>query len=104
MIKHWFEPGWTHHTRGTTVDDWDNTIEGWSTGAAIDGRFRPLSGDRVVRDEAHNVVADAKFYCSADESMAVGDQLRKGSDEYEITFIQDPMDMGRFLQVELRKL
>jgi len=104
VIKHWFESGWTHHTWKSTEDSWGNPVEDWSTGSAIDGRFRPLSGDRVVRDEARNIVTDAKFYCSPDESISAGDQLRKGSDEYEVTFVQDPMDMGRFLQVEMRKL
>ena len=104
MISRWFESGWTLHTLGSTTDTWGNPIESYSTGTAISGRFRPLSGDRKLSADRQTPFADAKFYCAATSTIAAGDQLRKSSDVYEVTFVQNVMDMDRFLQVEVRKL
>jgi len=104
MIHKWMKPGWTLHTLQTSTDGWGNVTEDWSTGTAVSGRFRPLSGDRRLSADKHDEFADAKFYCSADVSVSVGDQLRRDDDHYEVKFVQNPMDMDRFLQVELRKL
>ena len=104
MISRWFESGWTLHTLGSTTDAWSNPIEGYSTGTALRGRFRPLSGDRKLSADKQTPFADAKFYCSSTSTIAAGDQLRKSSDVYEVTFVQNVMDMDRFLQVEVRKL
>ena len=102
MIGHYFDQTFEHHKYGTTTDSWGNTTEAWTKQTDdINCRFRPLSGDRVVRDNAQNVIANAKFYMAADESVEVGDQLRNG-DHYEITAIIDPMSMNEFLQVEAR--
>ena len=105
MISRWFESGWTIHTltTSTSTDSW-GAVEVWSTGDAVSGRFRPLAGDRRLSADKFTEFADAKFYCAHGTSIAVGDQLRKGSDSYEVVFVQNPMDMDRFLQVELRKL
>ena len=104
MIDRWFESGWTLHSLTSTEDAWGNPVEGYSTGTAIMGRFRPLSGDRKLSADKQTPFADAKFYCSSTSTVAVGDQLRKGSEVYEVTFPHNPMDMDRFLQVEVRKL
>lgn len=92
-----------HWTRSSTTDDWNNPIEGWVKDGDINCRLRPLSGDRVIRDEARNVIADVKFYMSADEDISAGDQLRSDND-YEVTAVINPMSMDRFLQVEARLL
>ena len=104
MIDRWFESGWTWHVLGSTTDAWGNPIESYSTGTAIMGRFRPLSGDRKLSADRQTPFADAKFYCAATSTIAVGDQLRKSPDVYEVTWVQNVMDMDRFLQVEVRKL
>ena len=104
MIDRWFESGWTLHSLTSTEDDWGNPVEGYSAGTAIMGRFRPLSGDRKLSADRQTPFADAKFYCSSTSTIAVGDQLRKSPDVYEVTWVQNPMDMDRFLQVEVRKL
>jgi head-tail adaptor len=105
MISKWFESGWTlHKFTSTGVDTWGNPVEGWSTGTAISGRFRQLSGDKRLSADKQTEFADAKFYCAYSTGVAVGDQLRKGSDYYEVKFVHNPMDMDRFLQVEVRKV
>ena len=104
MISRWFESGWTLHTLGSTTDTWGNPIESYSTGTALSGRFRPLSGDRKLSADRQTPFADAKFYCSSTSTVAVGDHLRKSPDVYEVTWVQNVMDTDRFLQVEVRKL
>ena len=102
MISRFFNETFEHWGYGTTTDTWGNTTEGWTKQTNdIDCRRRPLSGDRVLRDESYNVIADFKFYMAATESIEVGDQLRNG-DHYEITAVINPMSMGKFLQVEAR--
>jgi len=104
MIDKWFESGWVLHTLKSTTDSWGNPIEGWSDGTAISGRFRPLAGDKRLAADKETVFADAKFYCAPTSTIAEGDQLRKGGQVYEVTFVQNVMDMDRFLQVEVRKV
>ena len=104
MISKWIEAGWTLHSLGSTTDATGNPIDGYSTGTAISGRFRPLSGDRKLSADRQTPFADAKFYCSSTSTIAVGDQLRKSSEVYEVTWVQNPMDMDRFLQVEAKKI
>ena len=101
-ITHYFDQTFEHWKYGTTTDSWGNTTEAWTKqNDDISCLLRPLSGDRVVRDNAQNVVADVKFYMAATESVEVGDQLRNG-DHYEVTAVINPMSMDRFLQVEAR--
>ena len=119
MISHFLTQTFEHYKYGRTIDNWDNTTEAWTKRGEIKGRLRPLSGDRIVRDAARNVVADAKFYIEYDEFVFVGDRLRIDKTEevfiqpemiviagqkhdYEITAIIDPMSMNAFLQVEAR--
>ena len=104
MIGKWFESGYTLHHLTSTADSWGNPIEQWSTGTPISGRFRQLSGDKRLASDKQTVFADAKFYCSSTSTIAEGDQLKKGSNIYEVKFVHNPMDMNRFLQVEVRKL
>ena len=107
MIKHWFESGWTHHTWKSTEDSWGNPVEDWSTGVPVMGRFNSLEGagsDRRVSADKLTEFIDAKFYCAHGTNIGAGDQLRKGGESYEVTFVRNPMDMDRFLQVEMRKL
>ena len=121
-ITHYFDQTFEHWKYGTTTDSWGNTTEDWTKNGEIKGRLRPLSGDRIVRDAAQNVVADAKFYLEYDEFVLVGDRLRIDKTEeffiqpemvvimgqnrptydFEITAVINPMSMDRFLQVEAR--
>jgi len=121
-ITHFFDQTLEHWQYSTTTDEWGNTTGTWTKNGEIKGILRPLSGDRIVRDAARNVIADAKFYTDYDEFVLVGDRLRiDKSEEYfiqpemvvimgqnrptydfEITAVINPMSMGKFLQVEAR--
>ena len=103
MISHFLNETWEHWQYGTATDAWGGTTTGWTKQDDIEGRMRPLSGDHIIRDNSDTVVMSAKFYIAATESVEVGDQLRNG-DTYEITAVVDPMSMGRFKQVEAKKL
>jgi len=102
MISHYLTQTFEHWKYSTTDDDWGNPVSGWTKQTNdVSCRLRKLSGDRVVRDGAQNIVVDAKFYMGPDESVEVGDQLRN-SETFEITEPIDPMSMGKFLQVGAR--
>lgn len=104
MIDKWLKPGWSIYERISSTDAWGGVSEGYAaSGVPVNCRFRQLSGDRVIRDDANNVIVDAKFYILP-RAIKEGDQFRKGDLKFEVKFIHNPMDMDRFLQVELRKL
>ena len=103
MISHYLNQTFEHWQYGTTTDAWGGTTTGWTKQDDIECRMRPLSGDHIIRDNSDTVIAGVKFYMAATESVEVGDQLRNG-DTYEITAVIDPMSMGRFLQVEAKKV
>ena len=104
MIDHYLDQTFEHWKYGTTTDSWGGTTTAWTKQTNdIKCRLRPLSGNHIIRDNSDTVIADVKFYMAATESVDVGDQLRNG-DTYEITAVIDPMSMGRFLQVEAKKV
>ena len=105
MIGHWLSSGWEIYRWESTTDEWGGPIEQFSTtGIAVDCRFRQLSGNRIIRDDANNVITDAKFYIMPSTSLKEGDQLRNGDLSYEVKFIHDPMDMDEFWQVEAKRV
>ncbi len=104
MIGHWLTDTWQRWEYGTATDAWGAPITGWTRRVDIPLRFRPLSGNHVIRDNADTVLMDAKFYMAVGAVVKVGDELRHATHgNYEVTEIINPMSMGRFLQVGGRK-
>ena len=101
-IQRWFTDELQHYSWAVEEDDWGNDIEKWSLQGNILGRFRPLSGDKKVSADKNTVFIDAKFYCKPDENIIAGDELKYNDDVYEVVYVQNPMNMDKFLQVELK--
>lgn len=103
-IERWFTEEWEIWKLEEVLDDWDNPIEDWTFSEKVKGRSRPLSGDRRVSSGKETEFVDTKFYCKFGADIEVGDRLRNPLNNrfYRVVFPQDPMSMGRFLQVELK--
>lgn len=105
MIAHWINETWEHWKYGTATDAFGGTIAAWTKQTDVTARHRPLTGDHVIRENADTIIANAKFYMATTAAVKVGDELRHATKgNYEITAVIDPMSMGRFLQVEAKKL
>ncbi len=101
-IARWFTETWEVYRLTTEDDSWGNPVEEWNLSHEVMGRFRPLSGERKLSADKQTEFADAKFYCAIDADIETGDRLVGNGQTYDVKIPQDPMSMGRFLQVELK--
>jgi len=98
-ITRYFEGGWMIHRKAVTQDAAGGITETFSTHAAVEGRMRPLSGNKIVSADKATYFADFRFYCFPADILE-GDRLVKGSDTYDVKHAADMMDFGRLMQVD----
>jgi len=105
MIEHFLTQEWEIHRYGESTDPYENPVDGWNYKETVDGLLRPLSGDLRNTEESRHGEVDAKFYCGAGIDIRTGDLLKRSGDayDYEVVFVQNPMSMDRFLQVEVKR-
>jgi SPP1 family predicted phage head-tail adaptor len=101
-IVNWFTEEWVVNRLTTEDDDWGNPVEAWNFSHTIFGRFRPLSGDRKLSADKQTEFADGKLYCATGSDIFVGDRIQRNGETYEVLFVQNPMSMDKFLQVEVK--
>ena len=75
--------------------------ETWSLFKTIDGCIRPLQGDERLSADKKTVIATHRLYCDYDSSILQTDRVVDSGKEYEIRYINDPMQMHQFLQIDM---
>ena len=95
----YFETGWMIYRKTVTQDGAGGIVETYSTHAAVLGRMRPLSGNLMVSADKGFYSADHRFYCSPADILE-GDQLRKGSDIYDIKHVANMMTFDKLYHVD----
>jgi SPP1 family predicted phage head-tail adaptor len=101
-IERWFTETWEVYRLSTIDDAWGNPVEEWVLSHEVEGRFRPLSGERRLSADKQTEFADAKFYCAIDADIETGDRLVGNGQIYDVKIPLNLMSMDRFLQVELK--
>jgi len=99
----YFEPGWTIYRKTVTQDGAGGIVETYATHAAVLGRMRPLSGNYrnqlMISADKGFYSADHRFYCSPVDILE-GDQLKKGSDTYDVKHVANMMTFDKFYHVD----
>jgi len=101
-IQRWFTEEWQVWRLTVADDSWGNPVETWTSSHLVEGRFRPLSGERKLSADKQTEFADAKFYCATDADIITGDRLVGNGQTYDVKIPIDLMSMDEFLQVELK--
>lgn len=99
-VEVFYESGWELWRWTEETDDYGGVTEDWALQQTIDGRLRPLSGDKKLSAEKDTIFATHKFYCEPTD-IKPGDQIRKDDVVYKVKFAPDIMDFGLLMQVEL---
>ena len=97
-VGSYFEPGWELWRWTEEQDDYGGITEQWTKQADIDGRMRPLTGDKRLSADKDTFFGSHRFYTKRAD-IKEGDQLRKDKD-YEVKFVADIMQFGELVQVD----
>lgn len=80
-----------------------NPVWVWSTIAIVNGLLNLLSGRDVIKNEGNKIVADWKVYLEVTDVKEI-DMIKNGADVYDIYSIHNPNNMGRHLEIKMKKL
>jgi hypothetical protein len=85
------------NTFGEVIAEWGNTPV-----TTVDGVLRPLTGHRRFVASVHGYDADNRLYLDAPVDIREGDKVVFGDRSYEVHFVDDVMDLGELLQVDMQ--
>ncbi|SFJ83196.1 phage head closure protein [Thermoflavimicrobium dichotomicum] len=100
-IERFFVPGFELWRYTESSDELGNQVKVWSKVADLVGIMDAVTGTEQQVANAPQVTATHMFFTYADTNIREKDRIRYKCKEYNILFIDDPMNYGRFLQVSL---
>jgi len=98
-VSKFFEDGWEIWRWTEDDDGMGGIVEDWEKQADVEGRMRPLTGDKRLTADKETFFGSHRFYCFPTD-IRKGDQLRNGSNNYDVKFPSDMMAFDRFMQVD----
>lgn len=100
-IEHFFAPGISVLRNDPDDNDIGGQVDDWTLHLSIDGIIRPLSGNEAVSADKLTLIATHTLYCGVHDILET-DRIRDAAgNEYDIKFVQNPMNMGNHLQISL---
>ena len=75
----------------------------WSTHLTVDGRLRPLAGDKRLSADKETLYASHKFYTDVADIKDTDRYKDPEGNLYTIKFVSDPMNMGNHLEIDLEQ-
>lgn len=100
MIERFFESGIEVKRYTESVDELGNPTKTWADHLTISGRIDAISGDEQIVAGAPSVVATHMLFCRPVD-ISEKDRIVYKGQEYEVKFVDNPMNYGRFLQISL---
>jgi SPP1 family predicted phage head-tail adaptor len=101
MIGRHFVSGFELWRYTETSDELGNPVKNWSKVADLAGIMDAVTGTEQQVANAPQVVAAHMFFTRANAGIEERDRIRYKGKEYNVVFVDDPMNYGRFLQVSL---
>lgn len=99
-VERFFEPGWEVWRKTIELDDSGAVLpDPWVIIMKLEGRLRPLSSSLRLSSDKETYFGSHRFYCFPTDILE-GDQLRRGTERYEVKGAHDMMDMDRFMQID----
>lgn len=100
MIERYFVPGIEVERYVEGTDELGNPTKQWAAHLTINGIIDALSGDEQQVAGAPAVVGTHMLFCPVVD-ITEKDRVKYQNQTYEVKFIDNPMNHGRFLQVSL---
>lgn len=100
MIERYFVPGIVIERYVEGEDELGNPTKSWQPHLTIDGVIDALTGDEQQVASAPAVVATHMLFCPVVD-IKEKDRVKYQGKTYNVKFIDNPMNYGRFLQVSL---
>lgn len=101
MIERRFVPGFELWRYTETSDELGNPVKNWAKVADLTGIMDAVTGTEQQVANAPQVVATHMFFTRSGTDIEKRDRIRYKGKEYNVVFVDDPMNYGRFLQVSL---
>ena len=91
-------------SRATTgTDGWNNPTQTYASAGTIQGLIRKVSGDEPHTAGKDTPIGQYRLYCRK-TTLLNSDRVTLGTDAYEIKDINDVMNFGVLMQVDLEKI
>ena len=100
-MRRFYTPGKQVMRKTKTPNGMGGYSESWSLFKTIDGCIRPLQGDERLSADKKTLFATHRLYCDYDTSILQTDRISDSGHDYEIKFINDPMQMHEFLHIDM---
>lgn len=87
-----------------TFNEFNESITTWADFLQIEGKLRPLSGDKRIISEKESEVVTHKYYCTYVPKLDLipaGSTFLLDGIRYKIKFVQNVMVMDRLIQMDL---
>lgn len=103
MIDNYFTGGIFVHKRNETRSPDGGVAVTYAEGVEILGRIRFLSGSDRIMGDKDTYISDHRLYCGTSVGVSEGDRVEFSGKEYDVVAVNNVMNMGGHLQVELKK-
>ncbi len=100
-VDRYFEPGWVVYVKTETQDGYGGLVVSYTSSSVVEGRMRPLSGDKRLSADKVDAFATHRFYCRPTAAIVPGVALGQGSADYVVKFAADVMTQDRLMQVDV---
>ena len=102
-IESYYVAGITVKNLTETRGSGGQTVKTYSAGTDISGRIRKLTGAEIIVADKDAFTADYRLYCAPAEVISSGDQVEYDSKTFSVVSVNDVMEMGKHLQVDLKR-
>lgn len=103
MIESYFTGGIVVKKRTESRGPGGEVIVTYGQPSEIQGRIRFLSGSDRIMGDKETYISDHRLYCGASVDISNGDRVEFSGEEFDVVAVNDVMNFGEFLQVELNK-
>lgn len=100
MIEDYYDTIITIKRKTTADNGIGGKSETWNDHLTILGKIRPLNGNERFSADKVTLYATHRLYCTLADITEL-DRVVYNNQTYEIKYINNPMNMNRFLQVDL---
>lgn len=102
-IETYYESGIVIQRKTSVSNGLGGMVDSWSTHLTIDGRIRPLSGNEKISADKNTLYVTHRLYCSILD-ITEKDRVLFNGVKYEVKFVANPMNFGRYLMVDLEEV
>jgi hypothetical protein len=96
--------GFGVYRKTKTINGYNERVYDWPATPHLtcSGVLRQLGGDKRFVSSVHGYDADFRFYADPPKDILPGDRITYGGKNYEVKAVNDVMETGELLQIDLQ--